>query len=143
LTNVACAILCAQLERMGEMVAARRALFARYEELLSAVSGVLPRPVAEWADPAPWLITITIDQSEFGCSRDEVAEHMAAAGVETRPVFIPVHQLPPYTDARRPASGLPVTERVADTGLSLPTSSVMSLDEIDRVVDVLCDARRA
>jgi dTDP-4-amino-4,6-dideoxygalactose transaminase len=36
-----------------------------------------------------------------------------------------------------------VTERVADTGLSLPTSSVMSLDEIDRVVDVLCDARRA
>jgi perosamine synthetase len=141
LTNVACAILCAQLERFDEMVAARRAVFARYAERLSAVAGVGLQPVAAWAEQAPWLFSVTINPDSFGCSRDELAERMAGAGVDTRPLFIPVHRLPPYNDALTPLSGLPITDTLADSGLSLPTSSVMTAEDIDRVVEVLCSAQ--
>jgi perosamine synthetase len=143
LTNVACAILCAQLERLDEMVAARRRVYQRYAERLSGVPGLGLQPAAEWADPAPWLFSLTVDAAAFGCTRDELAEHMAAGGVETRPLFIPVHRLPPHAGARVPASGLPITDELADSGISLPTSSVMTIDDVDRVVDVLCSAQKA
>ena len=48
LTNVAAAILCAQLERREEIVATRTALFDRYKELLAPIRGVGFQPVAPW-----------------------------------------------------------------------------------------------
>ncbi|MGL4551078.1 MAG: DegT/DnrJ/EryC1/StrS family aminotransferase, partial [Gemmataceae bacterium] len=95
LTNLAAAILCAQMERRDAIVAARRAIYARYNGLLAQVTGVRLQPVAPWAEPSPWMYACLIED-EFGCSRDEVMRHLAEAGIETRPMFIPLHTLPPF-----------------------------------------------
>ncbi len=49
-------------------------------ERLSGVPGVGFQAVAPWAERAPWLFSVTIDADAFGRSRDELVEHMAAAG---------------------------------------------------------------
>ena len=134
LTNVACALLCAQLERANEMVDARRALIDRYRQGLAGIPGLAFQPVAEWADPAPWLFSITVDEAEFGVSRDALAANLASQGIETRPVFVPIHTLPPYQDHRRGSDDLGVTEHLGATGLSLPTSSAMESADADRVI---------
>jgi perosamine synthetase len=139
LTNLACALLCAQLERCEEMLRRRREIFDAYRGALSGIPGIAFQPIAGWADPTPWLFCITIDADEYGASRDEVAARLANAGVETRPFFVPLHTLPPFREApmeRR--QRLPVTERLAATGMNLPTHANLNAEAIARVASVIC-----
>lgn len=137
LTNVACALLCAQLERWNELLGARAELFAAYERGLASVRGIALQPRAAWAEPARWLFSITVDESEFGVNRDELARRLDTDGIETRPFFHPLHRLPPYE--RRPGSQreLPVTDRLSASGLNLPTSSRMTDADVGRVVNAI------
>lgn len=143
LTNVACALLCAQIERAPALLARRRELFRRYRERLDGTPGLGFQPVAPWADPSPWLFSITIDARAFGRTRDEVMSLLAERGIETRPFFIPVHRLPPYAElSLRRGADLPVTDSLGASGLNLPTFSRLSDRDLDRVTDALKAARR-
>lgn len=138
LTNVACAILCAQLERREEMRRRRREVFARHREALTGIPGIGFQPVAGWAEPAPWLFCITVDEAEYGMSRDELSAILAREGIETRPFFIPLHRLPPFAaSARRGGMDLPVTDGLGASGMNLPTHSQLAADDIDRVAQVI------
>jgi perosamine synthetase len=135
LTNLACALLCAQLARRDEIVERRKAVFDGYSRRLSGIPGIGLQPIAPWATPAPWLFCITIDERDYGCSRDSLMNVLSAAGIETRPFFHPLHRLPPY------ASGdplpLPETERLAASGMNLPTHGRLSDADLDRIADVI------
>ena len=136
LTNVACAILCAQLERADAILERRRAIFARYRERLGGVPGIGFQPVAEWAEPTPWLFCVTVDADDYGHGRNALAAHLDGLGIETRPFFIPLHTLPPFREeSRQRGEALPVTEALAATGLNLPTWTGMTDAQIDRVAD--------
>ena len=141
LTNVACAILCAQLERRDAMVQRRREIFERYRLALKGTQGIGFQPTAPWADPAPWLFCVTVDSERSGMDRDGLASHLASVGIETRPFFIPLHRLPPFREeSRRRGEDLPITDRLAETGLSLPTYPTMSNGDVDRVVEAIRSA---
>lgn len=140
LTNVACALLCAQLERAAEMLATRRRLVASYRDLLDGVPGIEPQAVAPWAVPTPWLFSVTIDRAAYGRDRDELAKALAERGIETRPFFIPVHTLPPYVDAAcARGAALPVTDDVAARGLNLPTASSFTVEHVRVVAGAIAD----
>jgi perosamine synthetase len=142
LTNVACALLCAQLERVHEFIARRAEIAAAYARELGKVPGIDLQPRADYAVPATWLVSIQVRADVYGLSRDALAEVLARDGIETRPFFHPIHRLPPYAD--RPGSGrdLPVTERVASRGLNLPTAINMSDADVERVVEAIARAPR-
>jgi perosamine synthetase len=143
LTNVACALLCAQLERREEIVARHRQIFAAYRERLEGTPGIGFQPVTPWAEPAPWLFCITVDEADYGCSRDELMARLAERRIETRPFFIPLHRLPPYCDAsRRRGDRLPVTERLGATGMNLPTYAHLQTPEMQRVTTGVTDISR-
>jgi perosamine synthetase len=132
LTNVACALLCAQLERSEGLIARRREIFALYRQLLGDVPGLEFQPVAEWAQPAPWLFSVLVDAGRYGKNRDELAEALARDGIETRPFFIPLHTLPPFREASARRSGiLPTTEAFAERGLNLPTYTQLERKEVE------------
>ncbi|MFN8629648.1 MAG: DegT/DnrJ/EryC1/StrS family aminotransferase [Chloroflexota bacterium] len=138
LTNVASAILCAQLERLDEIVAQRMRVFAGYRERLEGIPGIGFQPVAQWAKTTPWLYSITVDAAQFGRTRDSLAAALDRAGIETRPFFHPIHRLPPYA---RPASPtLPVTDDLAAAGMNLPTSSSLTDADLDRIATAIRDA---
>jgi perosamine synthetase len=130
LTNVACALLCAQLERKDAIIAQRQRVFAAYRALLEGTPGIGFQPVAPWAEPTPWMFCITVDERGFGCSRNDLMDHLADKEIETRPFFIPIHTLPPYQSGPRWRSILPVAEQLGATGINLPTYGGMSSEEI-------------
>lgn len=143
LTNLACAILCAQLERQEQMLSRRRAIFARYRELLSGVPGIGFQPVAPWADPAPWLFCITVDAKQYGRTRDELTALLAEAGIDTRPFFIALHHLPPFREqSRLRKEELPVTDRLSATGINLPTYVGLTDAEIEKIAAVIKRLRK-
>jgi perosamine synthetase len=139
LTNIACALLCAQLERKQEIIARRREIFAAYRRLLAGVPGVGFQPVADWAEPAPWLFCITIDAAQFGMDRDALAGTLEEKGVETRPFFVPMHTLPPYQTAGESPVHLPVSEQLARDGVNLPTFGGMTDEQVAYVCDAITD----
>lgn len=138
LTNVACAILCAQLERADKIIAKRQSIFDLYKEQLTGVKGVGFQPVADWAEPAPWLFSITIDADVFGCNRDALADYLRENGVDTRPFFIPLHKLPPFRDeSAARGEHLPVTDALAASGINLPTHALLTNDDVVAVCDLI------
>ncbi len=144
LTNLACALLCAQLERRREILERRRRIVAGYRAMLADTPGIAGPPEAHWAEPAPWVYSITVDAAVYGRSRDELADWLAERGVETRPFFVPLHLLPPYREAsRRRGDYLPVSERLGRTGLSLPVHARLSEAELERIAGLIRAGCRA
>jgi perosamine synthetase len=138
LTNVACALLCAQLERRDGLMARRRELFALYRELLDGVPGLEFQPEAEWAQPTPWLFSVLVDERRYGTSRDELAEALAKDGIETRPFFIPLHTLPPFREAsERRCESLPITDDLGARGLNLPTYTQLEREDVVAVAEAV------
>jgi perosamine synthetase len=138
LTNVQCAMLCAQLERREEILAKRHQIFDAYRLGLEGARGITFQAAAPWAEPAPWLYCIVVDEREFGISRDELAARLDKAGIETRPFFTPLHMLPPFREqSRGRGEQLPVTERLGAQGMNLPTYNSLSLDDVEFIVSTI------
>ena len=134
LTNLAAALLCAQFERSEAILERRRELYTRYENLLDNVPGIDFQPVAEWAEVAPWLFCITVDEAVYGRTRDDLIDHLAVNGVDSRPFFHPVHRLPPFREeSTRRQEQLPVTDILGDRGMNLPTYAALGANEQEQI----------
>lgn len=143
LTNVAAAILCAQMERVEQIFSRRREIFHRYNETLGSLPGVGLQPVAEWAELSPWMYSCTIDPVRFGCTRDDLMAGLTKRGIETRPMFISLHTLPPFREnSRRRGEVLPVTDRLSSQGVMLPTYTGLTNAEQNRVIAAIEEIQR-
>jgi len=143
LTNLAAAILCGQMERRADILRRRREIVALYEARLRDVPGIGLRTDAEWAATSPWMFSATID-GPAGIDRDAVARRLADDGIETRPLFVPIHSLPPYRAAHAArGTELPVTGRLGRDGIMLPTHTLLSDGDIHEVCDRLVAAVEA
>jgi perosamine synthetase len=143
MTNIAAALLCAQLERRDEILARRRQVFDDYRAALDGVPGITFQPVQTWAETTPWLFSILVDEKEFGQDRDSLAAALLGQGIDTRPFFIPVHRLPPYTDASASrGEHLPHTDALSSMGLNLPTYTALTSRDIDEISGVIRAASR-
>jgi perosamine synthetase len=140
LTNLAAAILCGQMERRADILRRRREIVARYEARLRGVPGIGLRTDAEWAVTSPWMFAATIE-ARAGVDRDTVARRLTDDGIETRPLFVPIHTLPPYrVEHARRGTDLPVTHGLGRDGIMLPTHTLLTDADVDEVCDRLVAA---
>ena len=128
ITNMQAALGVAQLERLDEFLQRKRQMAAAYRTGLYGLPGVSLQAEAEWASSAWWMTTLRVDGSRL--ARDELASRLRAAGVDSRPAFVPLHLLPHL----RQEGALPVAEAVGSEGLSLPSSTSLSDAELEHVV---------
>ncbi len=138
LTNVAAAMLCAQLERQKQILERRKQIFQIYHEQLAGIPGISFQPVAPWAEPVPWLFCITVDKQLYGLSRDELILRLDKVGIDTRPFFMALHHLPPFREeSAKRGEILPVTDQLSNTGMNLPTYVGLSNDDIERIATAI------
>jgi perosamine synthetase len=140
MSSVTAALGLAQLERLEDYVAMRRRNAARYHARLAEVPGITTPPEAAWALNSYWMYGILVGE-RFRESRDAVMERLAAAGVETRPFFVPLHRQEALRAFASEAGSHPVAEALGEVGLYLPSSTDLTEDEIDRVCRTLLQAR--
>jgi len=136
MTNIQAAIGVAQMERLDAFVQAKRNLAAVYTDGLMAIGGLVPPPEEPWAFNGFWLYSCLVEEG-FGLGRDEVMDRMARNGIETRPLFHPLHVMPPYTRFILPGQEFPVSSGLSRKGLSLPSSVTIIRSEQDGVLEVL------
>lgn len=138
LTNVACAILCAQLERHKQIIERRHQIFSMYRQMLADIPGIGFQPVAAWAEQAPWMFCITVNEQAYGLSRDKLIALLAEAGIETRPFFMSLHRLPPFRkESCHRNENLPVTDFLSSAGMNLPTYTGMTDCDIETITGII------
>lgn len=136
MTNVAAAIALGQVESVTDHLSARSEVYAWYRECLLDADHLRWQESVPGSTPSHWLVTVTTRAAD----RDSVMEQLASRGIETRPVFHPMHTLPPYQSA--PGS-FPVAEEIAAGGISLPTWEGLTRNDVDRICDELLIAIRS
>ncbi|MET0645774.1 MAG: DegT/DnrJ/EryC1/StrS family aminotransferase [Pyrinomonadaceae bacterium] len=133
--NIPAAIGLAQLERAEWHLNRRREVAADYRRALNGVPGLEWQTEHEWAWHAYWMFTVILSGAESD-DRDRLMARLHEEGIETRPVFYPVHSLPPYREAAR-GEEFPAAEALARRGLSLPTWAGLSHDDLNYVCERL------
>jgi perosamine synthetase len=135
LTNLQAALGCAQLEQLDARIEARRRIAERYRSALATLPGVTVMPEAEWARSTFWLYTATFRPERGAPASRDLLRHLAEAGIQTRPLWQPLHRSPPFAGSR--CLGGAVAEDLYATALSLPSSASLSVADQGRVIEVL------
>ncbi len=132
LSNLLAALGRGQLRQLDARVATRRAHFAAYADALAGIPGVAFMPEAPWGTHSRWLTTLTLDPGS-GLTPAGVAASLDRAGIESRPVWKPMHLQPVFADCE--VIGGDVSARLFRDGLCLPSGSNLTLAQRDRVID--------
>jgi pyridoxal phosphate-dependent aminotransferase EpsN len=132
MSNVLAGIGIGQLEVLDLRVSQRRAVAARYAAGFADLPGIEPMPQAADAFSTNWLSCFLIDEKEFGMTRDELLGTLDAAGIETRPVWKPMHMQPLYRDCE--CFGGEVARDLFERGICFPSSSNLTEDDQEYVV---------
>lgn len=135
LSNILAALGRAQLSRLDEMMARRRAIRQRYADAFADLPqiGFLGRgTVRDDHTDNCWLTCITIDTGDPALSPDSMVKSLDAQDIEVRHLWKPMHQQPVFAGARTFLSG--TADRLFGTGITLPSGSALTDDEIDRVI---------
>lgn len=141
MSNICAGIGCGQMEVLDERVKRRREIHNLYSSLLSDIEGVIVKgnPTTE-SDSNFWLTTLLIDPST-GVSPEDLRQHLASNNIEGRRLWRPMHMQPFYADAPSYSNG--VSESLFDRGFCLPSGSILTDAQIEKVADGICHLFRS
>lgn len=133
LSNISAAIGCGQMEVIESHIARRRAIHKLYMEGLQNVPGitVVDNP-SEKFNSNFWLSTILIDPITTGMTPEDFRTALEKENIETRWLWRPMHMQPVFKDS--PYYGSDVAEALYHKGLCLPSGSILTDEEIARVI---------
>ena len=132
LSDVACALGLAQLERLDELLAGRARVADLYRDALSDLPDLtLPCPDAGGARRG-WFVFVV--QLPGGADRDGVVRALASEGIQSKPYLPAIHLMTYYRERFGHREGeFPVCEDLAARSLALPFFPEMTEGEVDRV----------
>ncbi|MGE0536154.1 MAG: DegT/DnrJ/EryC1/StrS family aminotransferase [Pirellulales bacterium] len=124
------------LESLGEFVEVNRRNFLAYQTQLASLAGVRMIEFPDGEDHNYQYIVVEIDADRANLTRDELLDVLTAENVLARRYFYPgVHRLAPYQAAAK--AQLPVTERLCQSVLLLPTGTAVSTADVARVTELI------
>jgi perosamine synthetase len=139
LSDLACALGLAQLDRLDELLAARARVASLYGAALAPlVDGFGLTVPCEDAGGARrgWFVYVV--QLPPGIDRDETVRALAAVGVPSKPYFPAVHLMSFYRERFGHREGeFPVCEDVAARSIALPFFPQMIESQVERVTEAL------
>jgi perosamine synthetase len=136
LSDVACALGLAQLERLDALLTDRARVAGLYREMLAEIEGLeLPCPDAGGARRG-WFVFVV--QLPRGVDRDETVGALGALGIPSKPYFPAIHLMSFYRQRFGYREGeFPVCEDVAARSIALPFFPEMTEVQVDRVAAAL------
>ena len=138
MTNLQAAIGAAQMEHAAEAVAAKVAIAKRYHQRLAGIPGLTLPPTRDWATNVFWVYGVLVEDA-FGMPRLELQRRLEQEGIETRTFFHPSHaqSMFPRLSPAESRARFPVSWRLWERGLYIPSYIGMGDDVIDRVADAI------
>lgn len=132
MTNIQAAIGCAQLERIGEFMQKRALIFSWYDKYLTKIEGVNLNKTSSWATNAYWLICLENNNWNIE-QRDQFMVELKKRGVDSRPFFYPMSQMP-YINQK---VNTPNVNNIYEKGINLPTYFDLKEEQVKFICDAL------
>ena len=138
MSNVLAALGRAQLARLDDMLARRREHRAWYAELFAGVPGVRifgDRTMPPGSSDNCWLTAVLVDAEFAGFSAQTLRDALAAADIEARPLWKPMHAQPVFAGNRAYVTGC--SDALFATGVTLPSGSGLTEEQRSRISDAI------
>lgn len=144
LSNLLAALGRGQLSRLDDMIARRREIRKTYAAGLADVPGLRllgeDGPRGSEADNC-WLTCVVLDPDEATASAGDVIAHLEREDIEARHLWKPMHAQPVFAQQRSFLTG--VSDRLFENGITLPSGSILSEPDVERVILSVRHALRA
>lgn len=124
MTNLQAALGAAQLERIEYILLRKREIFQTYQKLLSNFVGQYCSPENLHGN---WMFSCLVK------NRKKLQQELARHNIDSRRMFYPINQLPPYRDGKR----YPVSEFVSKHGIVLPSYPDLTDDQLSYICGVV------
>lgn len=141
MSNICAGIGRGQMHVLDKHVARRREIHDIYKILLKEVPGVtvFDQPDAAFRSNY-WLTCILINPDQAGFTREDIRLFMETEGIETRPLWKPLHLQPVFDGV--PFYGNGTSDRLFEIGLCLPSSPALSQEDIERIAEIFITIRK-
>lgn len=134
MTNMQAAVGLGQLENISWHIQQRKRVAGLYEKQLQGTEKYMKlQQVPIDCESVYWMNNIIL-QDNVEKERDQVMREMEQCNIEMRPVFYPMHIMPPYFDE---TASFPVAEKLGARGISLPSHAELGEKEVTYVCDCL------
>lgn len=130
MANLHAAIGLAQLGKMDQISATRRATCVRYNDAFAEFDEVVTPPT-DFAEVTPFLYYVRVPADK----RDAFRAELSAKGIDTGIHWQPGHSFELFGACRR--GDLSVTEKICEEIVSLPLHSMMPEETQQRVIDAV------
>jgi dTDP-4-amino-4,6-dideoxygalactose transaminase len=137
MSNVLAGIGRAQMIVLSQRVEQRRKINQFYRKHLSGIEGIRFQ-----TEPSPdfysnyWLTTLLVDpQKTNGVTSEDIRVALEKANIESRPLWKPMHLQPVFKDC--PYYGDGTCESLFASGLCLPSGSILTEEELEKVVRII------
>ena len=131
LSNLLAALGRAQLSRLDEMIAKRRAIREFYSSLFLDADGVEVFGATDDEADNFWLTSVVVEPAETGWRPAELAAALAADAIESRPLWKPMHLQPVFAACRGTITG--TSEHLFQHGITLPSGSALAEQQLERI----------
>lgn len=126
LSNIQAAIGLGQIERVEDLIEAKRRIFSWYDEELKDVLSIKLNYETSWARSIYWMSTILLDE-DAGITREELRTALKERNIDTRPVFPAISQYPIWS---RPQQPQPNALRISNQAINLPSGHRLKREQI-------------
>lgn len=134
MTNLQAALGLAQLETLEDFIKTKEANYQEYKRRIENIKGLTLLPFKDTIRSNYWFYSVVIDD-EFGHSRDEIIQYLHQNNVQTRPIWGLIHQQLPYADSQ--IYSIEQAEYYVAKVINVPCSSNLTIDDVNRVCDLL------
>ncbi|MHA1250206.1 MAG: DegT/DnrJ/EryC1/StrS family aminotransferase [Candidatus Helarchaeota archaeon] len=128
MTSLQAAFGLAQMERIDDIIRRKRDIAKRYKKNFESIDEIEFIFEKKWAKSTFWMNSILLVDSK---RRDSMIRDLEKNGIETRPFFNPINEMPPYYSNEK----YPVSEDISRRGMNLPSSAKLSKTDVDRISD--------
>ena len=139
MTNLQAAVGLAQMERIEEILQIKRHWGQYYREKISGIRGIRCQVEKSWAKTVYWMYCIELDSS-LGLNAAGMMKELGKREIGTRPFFLGLHEQPVLRNLGLfKGESYPITERISQQGLYLPSGLTLTEKQVDEVVAALSE----
>jgi len=132
MSNMQAALGYSQFLRLDKLVQKKRDIFFRYKKNLEN-KNLQWNPDGIGVYNSVWGPTF-IHPDQY---KEDVIANLSRLGVETRPFFYPLSDIPAYKQRAYYERKNPIAYSISPFGINLPSNLQMSMEDVDKICDIL------
>ncbi len=127
MTNLFAALGLAQIKKIKKFLEKKKLIFEYYKTELSQLNLTFQNNICSHNISSYWMICFLLEKDS---QRDNLRNYLKEKGIETRPIFYPIHLMPIYKGKKGDFQN---AENIAFRGVNLPSYPDLTKKELDYI----------